>query len=217
MIDTTRQTKANQVNSKLSTGPTTEAGKARSAQNALQHGLTARAIVLPTEDPAAFQLHTQAFLDEYQPQGATENALVQALAGATWHLSRIDRIENALFSDTQQDLDLARQFRTLSILSMHRHRLSRQIDLTRHDLREVQRERRNTAEREMKKAADLLELDKEKGLPFDPAANGFVFSTQEIETHIHHRNRAEKAAYAATDREYDRTHPDDDEEEEEEE
>ena len=52
-------------------------------------------------------------------------------------------IETALFSPDHEDLDLARQFRTLSILSMHRHRLSRQIELTRHDLRAAQKERHN--------------------------------------------------------------------------
>jgi hypothetical protein len=212
--DTTRQTIANQANSKLSTGPKTEAGKARSAENALSHGLTARAIVLPTEDPAAFESHTQKFLDEYQPKTPTETELIRALAGATWHLHRIDRIENALFSETQEDLDLARQFRTLSILSMHRHRLSRQIERTRHDLREVQRQRRYDEDAQMKKAADLLEMDKEKGVPFDPAENGFVFSTVEIETHIRRRNRAEEAKDAMIEREYRRDHPDEDDEEE---
>jgi len=211
--DTTRQLKANQANSKLSTGPKTEDGKARSAQNALTHGLTARAIVLPTEDPAAFEKHTQRFLDEYQPKTPTETELVKALAGATWHLHRIDRIENALFSETQQDLDLTRQFRTLSILSMHRHRLSRQIDLTRHDLRELQRGRRYDAEQQMKKAVDLFEMDKEKGVPCDPSADGFVFSTNEIETYICRRDRAEEAKDAMIEREYRRNHPDEDEDE----
>jgi len=200
--DTTRQTKANHANSKLSTGPRSEDGKSRSAQNALQHGLTARAIVLPTEDPAAFESHTQKFLDEYQPKTPTETELVKALAGATWHLNRIDRIETALFSGAQQDLDLTRQFRTLSSLSMHRHRLSRQCDRTRHELREVQKERRSSECDQLYKAAKLFEMDKEKGLPFDPAENGFVLSTTEIETYIRREARAEQATKAVLARKY---------------
>ncbi|HYL74473.1 MAG TPA: hypothetical protein VEU96_09725 [Bryobacteraceae bacterium] len=213
--DTTRQTKANQANSKLSTGPKTEAGKARSAQNALQHGLTARAIVLPTEDPAAFESHIQKLLDEYQPKTPTEADLVKALAGATWHLHRIDKIEIALFSEAQQDSDLTRQFRSLAILSMHRHRLSRQCELTRKELRDLQSDRRHAEKQQMEKAADLLEMDKEKGVPFDPVDNGFVFSTTEIETYIRRRDRAEEAKDAMIEREYRRNHPDEDEDDEE--
>jgi len=215
--DTTRQTKANQANSKLSTGPSTEAGKSRSAQNALQHGLTARAIVLPTEDPAAFQLHTQKFLDEYQPKTPSETELVKSLAGATWHLNRIDRIETALFSGAQQDSDLVRQFRTLSSLSMHRHRLSRQCDRTRHELREIQNERRSSEHNQLYKAAKLLEMDKEKGVPFDPAENGFVLSTEEIETYIRREARADKATKAASERKYRASLEEDEEDEEQEE
>ena len=211
--DSSRQTKANQANSKLSTGPKTEAGKAHSAQNATTHGLTARAIVLPTEDPAAFQLHTQQLLDEYQPKTPTETQLVKVLAGAYWHLNRIDHIENALFSEAQQDSDLTTQFRTLSILSMHRHRLSRQVELTRKELRELQRGRRYDEEKQLEKAADLLEMDKEKGVPFDPSADGFVLSTTEIETYIRRRDRAEEAKDAMIERKYRRDNPDEEEEE----
>ena len=213
--DTTRQTKANQANSKLSTGPSTEAGKSRSAQNALQHGLTARAIVLPTEDPAAFATHTQKFLDEYQPKTPTETQLVKVLAGAYWHLNRIDHIENALFSQDSGAPDLTTQFRSLAILSMDRHRLSRQIELTRKELRELQRGRRYDEEKQLEKAADLLDMDKEKGVPFNPTEDGFVLSTTEIETYIRRRDRAEEAKDAMIERKYRRDNPDEDEEEEE--
>ncbi|HYL74394.1 MAG TPA: hypothetical protein VEU96_09315 [Bryobacteraceae bacterium] len=200
--DTPSQLKANRKNAKLSTGPRTESGKARSAQNAFQHGLRARAILLPTEDPAAFQRHAQKFFDQYQPVNATEEQLVRGLAGASWHLNRIDGIETALFSPDSADLDLATQIRTLSALSMHRHRLSRQFERTLQQFREIQEERRRTEQHQLSDAASLLQMDQEKGVPFDPAANGFVCSKAEIETYIHRRRRAKKAARVARDRNY---------------
>ena len=42
------------INGAKSRGPKTEAGRQRSSQNALKHGLTAETLVLPTEDPAEF-------------------------------------------------------------------------------------------------------------------------------------------------------------------
>ena len=215
--DTTRQLKANRKNAKLSTGPQTEAGKARSAQNAVTHGLTARAIVLPTDDPAAFQRHTQKLFDEYQPKTATEEQLVRALAGASWHLNRIDGIETALFSPDSADLDLTTQIRTLSSLSMHRHRLSRQCERTLQHLHQLQEQRLSREQHQLSDAASLLQLDQEKGVPFDPAANGFVLSKTEIETYIHRRRRAKKAARAARRRGYDENVEDDEEQEPEEE
>ncbi len=48
------QIKANRENAKKSTGPRTNSGKARTAKNALKHGLLAQDAVLPGEDPADF-------------------------------------------------------------------------------------------------------------------------------------------------------------------
>src|ERR1039458_4019769 len=59
------RTAINRANSQHSTGPRSEAGKQRSALNALTHGLTARTAVLPSEDPAAYEQHHRQFLDEH--------------------------------------------------------------------------------------------------------------------------------------------------------
>ncbi|MFI5381076.1 MAG: hypothetical protein ACHRHE_17400, partial [Tepidisphaerales bacterium] len=45
------RTAANRRNALKSTGPRTPEGKAKSALNALKHGLTAQSPLLPTEDP----------------------------------------------------------------------------------------------------------------------------------------------------------------------
>ena len=46
---------ANRRNAKQSTGPRTEAGKFRSSQNAVTHGLRAESLVVLDEDPQALE------------------------------------------------------------------------------------------------------------------------------------------------------------------
>src|SRR5271170_6974247 len=86
----------NRANARHSTGPRSETGKQRSSLNALTHGLTARTAVLPSEDPAAFELHCRQFRDEYKPSTPTETQLVQELADTAWRINRIPLLEAAL-------------------------------------------------------------------------------------------------------------------------
>ncbi|HEV8038174.1 MAG TPA: hypothetical protein VGP62_04865, partial [Bryobacteraceae bacterium] len=83
----------NRANAQHSTGPRSEAGKQRSALNALTHGLTARTAVLPSEDPAAFEQDHRQFLDEFRPATPTETQLVHELADTSWRLHRFPLLE----------------------------------------------------------------------------------------------------------------------------
>ena len=91
----------NRANAQHSTGPRSEAGKQRSALNALTHGLTCRTAVLPSENPAAFEQHHRQFLDEYRPATPTETQLVHELADTAWRLNRIPLLEADLLSRAQ--------------------------------------------------------------------------------------------------------------------
>jgi hypothetical protein len=176
-----------------STGPRTAAGKQRSSQNALTHGLTAASAVLPSEDQAAFDAHRRGFFDEYQPATPTETQLTQELADTAWRLNRIPSLEAALLDraanpPTDQDaidFDIVDSHRALATLGLHYTRLSRQFQKTVDHLREIQSERRHEQERHLKRAAALLELHKHKGIPYDPAelfsGDGFVFSRDQVE------------------------------------
>src|SRR5579864_8195731 len=88
----------NRANAQHSTGPRTDAGKQRSKLNALRHGLTGQTVVLPTEDHAAYQRHSQSLLDEYQPKAATETQLLQSMIDASWRMNRAAAVETNLFS-----------------------------------------------------------------------------------------------------------------------
>ena len=61
-------------------GPTTPEGKAKSATNSLRHGLTAKAVVLPTESREEFQALLAAHVERFQPADSIEMDLVESMA-----------------------------------------------------------------------------------------------------------------------------------------
>jgi hypothetical protein len=193
-----RRAATNRANSQHSTGPRTEPGKQRSSLNALRHGLTARTAVLPTEDPEAYQRHTQQFLDEYAPATPTETQLVHEIADTAWRLNRIPLLEAELFSQAPSPQSLIPQ---LATLGLHGSRLSRQLQKALDQLRTIQDERRHLERRQLTEAAELFLRHQHKGLPWDPTDHGFVFSKQQIERHAQHLMHRNPAYYAVkTDR-----------------
>ncbi len=172
------RTAINRANSRHSTGPRTDSGKQRSSLNALRHGLTAADAVLASEDLAAYDTHCRGFLDEYRPATPTETQLTQELADTGWRINRIPLLEAELLSQNPKPQTLIPQ---LATLGLHYQRLSRQFQKTMDHLREIQFERRREEKRELEHAAAILELHKRKGVPYDPAQDGFVFSKDQVE------------------------------------
>jgi hypothetical protein len=90
---------ASRKNGAKSRGPKTLEGRARSAQNALKHGLRAQKyVVLPEEDAAEFAELQAALLAELAV-GALQAVLARRVAVAAWRLTRADRIEVELFEE----------------------------------------------------------------------------------------------------------------------
>ncbi len=85
------------INGAKSHGPKTEAGRKRSSQNAIKHGLSSQMLVLPTEDPDEFQQLLTSYLDRFQPDGPAELHLVHDMVAARWRLERLAIIENQLY------------------------------------------------------------------------------------------------------------------------
>ncbi len=198
----------NRANAQHSTGPRTEAGKQRSSLNALRHGLTAASPVLPSEDPAAFEQHRRRFFDEYQPATATETQLVQELADTSWRLNRIPLLEADLLNraahtpvelgpdaNPSMTFDIVDAHRLMNNLSIQSSRLSRQFQKTLDYLRDIQADRRESERRHLKDAAALHELHKHKGIPWEPADHGFVFSKEEVERHSEQLMRRREARH----------------------
>lgn len=173
---------ANQANAEMSTGPTSDAGKAKSSLNAVKTGLTGRTVLLSTDDAAVYERHIQAYQAEFQPVGLRETALVQSLADTDWRLERIPALEMAIYARGRHEfaekfahedaavrpglieletfLTYEKQLRNLQI---QEGRLRRQREKDAAELRQLQTERAS----ELRASAS--------GQP--TAANGFVFST----------------------------------------
>ena len=91
---------ASRKNGAKSREPETPVGKARSARNALKHGMRAlNYVVLPDEDAVEFQTLERALLDELAPEGALQVVLARRVAVAAWRLARADRMEVELFEE----------------------------------------------------------------------------------------------------------------------
>lgn len=88
---------ANRQNAQKSTGPKTDAGKAVIAQNAVKHGLTAAAPVIPGEDPIAYNEFRRRLLDELLPKGSMENMLADRIVDLSWRLKRSGRLQLGAF------------------------------------------------------------------------------------------------------------------------
>jgi hypothetical protein len=74
------QIRANQANSARSTGPRTSAGKSRSRENSLKHGLTGDGIVMPAEDAAEVDRLYRSFEADLNPSGEVGRTLVRRMA-----------------------------------------------------------------------------------------------------------------------------------------
>jgi hypothetical protein len=160
----------------------------------LRHGLTARTAVLPNEDPETYQRHIQQFLDEYAPATPSEIQLVHEIANTAWRLNRIPFLEAELLSQDPNPQSLIPQ---LATLGLHGSRLSRQFQKALDQLRAIQDERRHLQRRQLTEAAELLIRHQRKGLPWEPADYGFVFSKQQIERHAQHLMLQNPVYYAA--------------------
>ena len=81
---------------KHSGGPKTDKGKAISSRNSTTHGLTARRW-LNTEEQALFDATLEELNQDFNPQSHIEKMLISKLAECTVRLTRMQRVEDAMF------------------------------------------------------------------------------------------------------------------------
>jgi len=189
-MSTSAQSSANIANAQLSTGPKTEPGKAASSQNSLKHGLTAKTVLLPGEDPAEYQALTQGMTTDLAPGNTIESSLTKELIDLQWRLQRVPRLEASLL-----DTDIP-DFKALNNISLHAARMKRQYSATLKEFLQVQAARIQQEESEMQEAIILRRADVILNRPTDFAPFGFVFTVDEVDRRIH-RDDAQTAAKKA--------------------
>jgi len=158
---TDKQIQANRLNAAKSTGPRSDEGKAASSQNALKTGIHAESQIIRGEDPASLEALTREYYLEYQPQSASERALVDVLLDTEWLLRRLRKAESHLWDyhfddiadwreifqkvvpekDISQGMVYNRAQQTLARLERRRDVLQRAFRRTLQDLRDLQSSR----------------------------------------------------------------------------
>jgi len=139
------QSAASRANGALSHGPATPEGKARSAQNAIRHGLrAARPGALPPEDAAALAALRDALTARFAPADALEHHWVGEMAFALWQQRKLQALTAAVLAyaengtdepepQARAEPDTAR-LPSLSTLARYRARIERDLRLARQEL-----------------------------------------------------------------------------------
>lgn len=86
-------------NANRSGGPRSAAGKMVASRNSTRLGVYASQIILPGENPEDFAELEALFLDDFQPQGIAEAAMVRDLAVLTWKKMRLEGVEHRQIMD----------------------------------------------------------------------------------------------------------------------
>jgi hypothetical protein len=126
---------------RVSTGPTTPEGKARSSQNARKHGLTAAQFIIAAEDRAEFDEFLAELETEICPQGPLQQILFDQLVAAAWNLRRIRIMEAeitaqaASYTDILNNLELTAK---LDRLARHNTRIERSFHRALRELKALQ-------------------------------------------------------------------------------
>ena len=121
-----RRIDANRSNAQHSTGPTSSRGKAASSRNSTKHGLASGTLIIPGEDPDAFEAFLNDFLEEHQPATATEDLLIKEMAQSFWLTQRAIRFQNECF--TAEGVDQKQLALFLRYQTTHQQRFHKALD-----------------------------------------------------------------------------------------
>jgi len=184
---------SNIVNAQHSTGPLSPETKVISSQNSLKHGLTAKTVLLPGEDPAEYQSFSDQIISDLAPVTEVESALARELVDLQWRLLRVPTLEARILSASDPD------FRALNNISLHASRMKRQYSATLKELLQLKGIRHQSTQAAMQEAATLRRADLILQRPSNLAAFGFVFTLDEVDDWIRREDTLEAARVTVAD------------------
>jgi hypothetical protein len=144
----------------------------------LKHGLTAKTILLPGEDEAAYRTMCEGMFEKFAPGDVPEKELIQLLCDTQWRLQRCGRIEAAILSVEVPD------FKAIDIMSKHEARLKRQYSTTLNEARDLIDTRLQREASEMQEAVTVRRAHQKEGRDVDLQTIGFVFSNRQVDAEI---------------------------------
>jgi len=160
-VTTKKQTEANRRNAQRSTGPTTDAGRARSSKNALKHGLTAKDVTLDGDEAKKFAAFRDDIIQKLAPVGALEEEFAQHAVLLIWRRRRVPSLEVTEaynFSDGTGALNPPlRDFMSDGFRNLMRYEssLDRTLQRTLRELERLQTRRREEADMHPSIAAEI--------------------------------------------------------------
>jgi len=188
-------------------GPRSEAGKARSALNAIRHGLTGRFCLLPNEDINFYRTYCKEYFDFWKPANVVERDLVQEIVDNQWRLNRAKGYEQGMLGwghfgpagefeadspETHAGFTEAAHFfenhKQFANLALYEQRIQRARDHAMRSLQQMQKIRKAEEQVQFSEAIKLQKLHKMLRIPFQPAEHQFVFSNAEIEREARRRD-----------------------------
>jgi hypothetical protein len=184
---------ANRANAQFSSGPKTQAGKAKSSMNAVKTGLTSRSVLLPLDDALIYQQHLDRNFADFSPLTDKEKALVQTIADTEWRLLRIAPLEAGIYAVGRRKL--ADQFADEPDFTNRQDLITAEVFLTyRKDFSNLALQERRLRNQRKADIAELQQLQQERlekaTQKTKEPARGFDFSLLEFQTY-NERNRAQ--------------------------
>jgi len=110
------QAAASVLNGAKSHGPKSAEGKATSSLNAIRFGFTAAHLLLPGEDPAAYETFLDSWFSALVPTTMPEATSVAQLADTAWKLERLSRVENGrMLARLEEEVEKTDEGKTLAL------------------------------------------------------------------------------------------------------
>ncbi len=203
------QPEVNQVN------PVTNNRK-HANQNARRHGITAQTTIMTEEDRIQHDEFCANMMAALAPVGSIETVHASSVADDAWRLNYAraqcaNIVATGHFDGTGDAFDTehpeihtaitaARTTRdnakNLELISLYETRTRRSFEKYMEKLETLQTERKAKHEKDLEEARKFFQMAEIKGIPWNPAADGFVFSNDEVASYTdrHHRSVAARLA-----------------------